>query len=133
MKFREHRGGYTESMETCVELNTKEEFLAHLEKVVRKCTQDAATIRFSDLERVDARNGWRTFYVILDGSGPIGMIDGPPPTSWWPPIKFESGVKSKRSCNRHSDCEKADVEAKARGAYAASHCHDDECEDCFGC
>lgn len=38
-----------------------------------------------------------------------------------------------RSCNRHDDCEKADVAARARGAYGASHCHDDECEDCFGC
>jgi hypothetical protein len=36
-------------------------------------------------------------------------------------------------CNRHSDCYKADVEARARGAFAASHCHDDCCEDCFGC
>lgn len=89
MKFREHRGGYAESMATAVDLTTKEEFIAHLGKVVRKYTQDAATVRFSDLERIDSRNGWRTFYVILDGSGPIGMIDGPPPTSWWPPIKFE--------------------------------------------
>lgn len=38
-----------------------------------------------------------------------------------------------RSCNRHSNCEQADVEAKARGTYGASHCHDDDCEDCFGC
>lgn len=37
------------------------------------------------------------------------------------------------SCNRHNDCNKADTEAKARGAFGASHCHDECCEDCFGC
>lgn len=48
---------------------------------------------------------------------------------------FEPYKKPKppRSCNRHSDCNKADEEAKKRGAWAASHCHDDTCEDCFGC
>lgn len=39
----------------------------------------------------------------------------------------------KRSCNRHDNCEKADIEARAKGAWGASHCHDDECEDCSGC
>jgi hypothetical protein len=38
----------------------------------------------------------------------------------------------RNSCNRHSNCANADAEAKARGAFGASHCHDDECEDCFG-
>lgn len=38
-----------------------------------------------------------------------------------------------RSCNRHTDCAKADTEAKAKGAFGASHCHDECCEDCFGC
>ena len=36
------------------------------------------------------------------------------------------------SCNRHDNCANADAEAKARGAFGASHCHDDCCEDCFG-
>jgi hypothetical protein len=44
----------------------------------------------------------------------------------------DGSVSAIRSCNRHSDCAKADIEAKARGAFAASHCHDDCCEDCFG-
>jgi hypothetical protein len=38
------------------------------------------------------------------------------------------------SCNRHSDCRAADEIAKAKGAtFGASHCHDECCEDCFGC
>jgi hypothetical protein len=38
----------------------------------------------------------------------------------------------KRSCNRHADCDLADARARQHGARAASHCHDDCCEDCFG-
>ena len=38
-----------------------------------------------------------------------------------------------KSCNRHNDCRKADEEAEGRGFYAASHCHSEDCEDCFGC
>jgi hypothetical protein len=44
-----------------------------------------------------------------------------------PPAKIQS-------CNRHNDCDKADAEARLKGAtFGASHCHDDSCEDCFGC
>jgi len=45
----------------------------------------------------------------------------------------EEKTEKKRSCNRHNDCDKADADVKAKGGFAASHCHDDECEDCFGC
>ncbi len=44
-----------------------------------------------------------------------------------------------RSCNRHDDCDKANGEwlSKHPGKNfweipANFHCHDDECEDCFG-
>lgn len=38
-----------------------------------------------------------------------------------------------RSCNRHSNCDKADQAAKDKGYKdGADHCHDDCCEDCFG-
>lgn len=36
------------------------------------------------------------------------------------------------SCNRHIDCDKANAESLARGLGYASHCHKDDCEDCFG-
>jgi hypothetical protein len=42
-------------------------------------------------------------------------------------------------CNRHRDCEAADEAARARGkrnrygSLGAEHCHDEDCEDCFGC
>ncbi len=45
-----------------------------------------------------------------------------------------------RSCNRHSDCDEAEdkVLAKHPGMKRWEigfnfHCHDEECEDCFGC
>jgi hypothetical protein len=42
-------------------------------------------------------------------------------------------AKFRNSCNRHGDCAAADAKAKAAGHFSASHCHDDCCEDCFGC
>lgn len=41
-------------------------------------------------------------------------------------------AKPHRSCNLHRDCDKADETARARGRDRADHCHDDECEGCFG-
>ena len=41
-----------------------------------------------------------------------------------------------RSCNRHSNCDEANAEYKAKhgdAPPASFHCHDDECPDCFGC
>lgn len=50
------------------------------------------------------------------------------------PVAPVSDTPAIHSCNRHSDCKQADEKARAKGAtFGASHCHDDECEDCFGC
>ena len=38
---------------------------------------------------------------------------------------------AKRTCNRHDDCDAADAEATAKGRRV-DHCHDEECEECFG-
>ena len=43
-----------------------------------------------------------------------------------------------RSCNRHDNCDRAEDEVMARRGitrteiHSSFHCHDDECEDCFG-
>lgn len=48
-------------------------------------------------------------------------------------------VKPKRSCNRHDDCDAADKEVVERlriekwQINSSFHCHDECCEDCFGC
>jgi hypothetical protein len=46
-----------------------------------------------------------------------------------------------RTCNRHPDCDAAEAKAKAKGmperygpgSIRVDHCHDEGCEDCFGC
>lgn len=45
----------------------------------------------------------------------------------------------KRSCNRHFDCDEAEAKVLARNPDMKKHdigfnfhCHNDECEDCFG-
>ncbi len=49
-------------------------------------------------------------------------------------------LPEKRSCNRHSDCDDAEAKLLERtpGMTKANisfnfHCHDEDCEDCFGC
>lgn len=37
-----------------------------------------------------------------------------------------------RTCNLHTDCDRADDAASAKGRLWADHCNDDCCEDCFG-
>lgn len=54
--------------------------------------------------------------VVARAAEIITKIENPPP----------------RTCNRHNDCDAADVKARAAGHTNASHCHDDCCEDCFG-
>ncbi len=51
--------------------------------------------------------------------------------------KEERKEKVRPRCNRHDDCLKANERYIANHAGdhppASFHCHDDECEDCFGC
>jgi hypothetical protein len=49
-------------------------------------------------------------------------------------------AKKVKSCNRHEDCEQAEAEVLARrpdlkksDISLSFHCHDEDCEDCFGC
>lgn len=48
------------------------------------------------------------------------------------PEKHGRLIPTKRSCNIHDDCDAADARAKRQRREFASHCHDEECEDCFG-
>jgi hypothetical protein len=50
------------------------------------------------------------------------------------PTYTEPGVATKKSCNRHDDCEAAKDKAITEGRNPYNICcHDDCCEDCFGC
>ena len=91
MKFREHRGGLEESMATVVELNSKKEFCDYVGKLARRIVPlEECTLSFREYG-FDSRIGWDTYLVVLDGHGPIGMLDGPPPVEWWPPVEFVYG------------------------------------------
>lgn len=75
-------------------------------------------------------------------SAGCGYIDG----HYWPREKKEPAPEKKlapegknfvfsASCNRHSDCKAATEKFRAtngRDPGFSFHCHDDECEDCFG-
>lgn len=37
-----------------------------------------------------------------------------------------------RQCNMHSDCDAVDLRRYAEGRERAVHCHDEDCEDCYG-
>lgn len=59
----------------------------------------------------------------------IGLVPKPEPEP----------IPKVKSCNRHFDCKEAEEvyyskhPKKPRDYIPNFHCHDDECEDCFGC
>lgn len=80
MKYREHRGGLSDSMATMVEVNGLQGLLWHLSKraetypsfpVVSEKTVHIEPYGFDD------RIGWDTHIVTLDGYGVLGFTDGP--------------------------------------------------------
>ncbi len=79
MKYREHRGGLSESMETVVEVSDREALLEHIRKVAQAwptfppVTTETVHIRPYGW---DERIGWDTHIVTLDGYGVLGFTDG---------------------------------------------------------
>lgn len=86
MKYRDHRGGLAESMQTVVELNTEDEFMVHM---LKRTGPKGGGISFTH-QGYDNRIGWDTYNVLLDGQA-IGMTDGPPTFLAGAGIKFEYG------------------------------------------
>lgn len=80
MKFREHRASLTESIETVVEIEPT--LVAVTEAIVKSLRHFPAARVSQDRVRVepyafDARIGWNTHIVTLDGYGVLGFTDGP--------------------------------------------------------
>lgn len=75
MKYRDHRGGFTESMKTTIEVDTIEELVAHLSKTYG----EVKSVKFKYLG-YDERNKWETFYVSASSDKKdyviCGMSDG---------------------------------------------------------
>ncbi len=80
MKYRDHRGGLSESMETVVELRDKDALIKHLQVCSRQCPTmpviDATTVRIVPYV-FDDRIGWDTHLVLLKEYGVLGYTDGP--------------------------------------------------------
>jgi hypothetical protein len=81
MKFREHRGGFEDSMSTTVEVSDRAALMAHFRKLAEPwptfppITDD--TVHIESYYGIDERNGWDTHIVTLDGYGVLGFTDGP--------------------------------------------------------
>lgn len=77
MKFREHRGGLAESMETTIELEDRAALIAHCRALL---DQWYFSFRDEDLSVEpygrDERIGWDTHIVTIKGYGVMGFTDG---------------------------------------------------------
>jgi hypothetical protein len=70
MKYRDHRGGLAESMETVREIEPTIDALA----VILKVPSSAITVE--KYGGYDERIGWDTYLVCVEGQ-PVGFTDGP--------------------------------------------------------
>jgi hypothetical protein len=81
MKFREHRGGLNESMETLVEVPDRAALLEHLRTVAARWPMAPEitdeTVSVNPYYGLDDRTGWDTHIVVIKDYGPMGFTDGP--------------------------------------------------------
>jgi hypothetical protein len=80
IKFREHRGGLSDSMATVIEIENRAGLVAHIAKVLEPFHFDKERVdkglRVEPYAH-DARIGWNTHIVTLKGYGVLGFTDGP--------------------------------------------------------
>jgi len=80
MKYRDHRGSLSDSMETVQEVSTIEEIKQHLNKFYNQYGKSVEEIKFKHVG-MDERINWDTYYVLqrLNGETDFtvaGMSDG---------------------------------------------------------
>lgn len=63
MKYRDHRGGLKESMETQIEVNNKQDIINHLNDFFNEFGETVEEIKF-EYVGLDKRTGWNTYYVL---------------------------------------------------------------------
>lgn len=78
MKFRFHRGGFTESMATAVEVNSMAELQAHIQSQYADANIPPTNIRIEFYHPNDPRSGWGETWLVVgtfgvNGDIPIGM------------------------------------------------------------
>lgn len=80
MRFKEHRGGLSESMTTVVEVANRAALLEHLRRLLSPYPRSPPiTDETVHVTRYgwDDRIGWDVHIVTLDGYGVLGFTDGP--------------------------------------------------------
>jgi hypothetical protein len=81
MRFREHRGGLAESLETTVMLDDRAALLAHLARLLADYPTAAPLVSEKTVHVkhliYDNRCDWDTYIVTVDDYGVMGFTDGP--------------------------------------------------------
>lgn len=85
MKFRPQRGSLHDAMKEAVEVPDRPALIAHLQAIHAETARYEGgpvirddTVRVEKYGReIDARIGWDTHIVMIDGWGPAGFTDGP--------------------------------------------------------
>jgi hypothetical protein len=86
VKFREHRGGYDDSMATAVDVADRAALVAHVKTLLAPfcwAGNIEAGLRIAAYGDArgrpykDPRNGWLTHVVTLKDYGVLGFTDGP--------------------------------------------------------
>ena len=87
MKFRQHRGGLAESMETVVEIKNRDELVGYLRGILWQwptappVSDETIEVRPYADGGGDDRIGWKKVYIVtLKDYGVLGWTDGPAPT-----------------------------------------------------
>jgi hypothetical protein len=78
IKYRHHRGGLVESMETCQEFSTMDEVREHVAKFLYPFCVDVTPENFHSefYCKEDKRIGWAPVCIVtVDGFGVVGWAD----------------------------------------------------------
>ena len=80
MRYRDHKGSLSDSMDTTIEVNSSAEIINHLNKFYSQFGKEVEEIKF-EYCGLDKRIDWDTYYVLarLKGSAEFrinGMTDG---------------------------------------------------------
>lgn len=77
-KYRDHRGGLAESLATMVVVDSRAELVEYLRRALSPFFVSVTPDKVKILPYcVDARIGWDTHIVTIDGYGVAGFTDGP--------------------------------------------------------
>ncbi len=71
-KYRDHRGGLSESLKTTIEISVKGDIVKRLNSNLKDFGAEVAEIKFKYCG-FDKRTGWDTYYVLQRLKGEIGF------------------------------------------------------------